>query len=69
MESFLDEARAVIEKLTEASRAMDEALNSFFEGLDVGMLEDYSSFGHIEIPKRDALLRSGGPSSSPKLEK
>lgn len=57
---FLDEARVIAEKPTEAYWAVKEALNSFFESVDVGMLE---------IPKRDALSGSGRPSLSLKIEK
>lgn len=69
MEANLDEARVVEEKPTDASRAVDDSLNSFIEGVDVGILEDYSGFGHLEIPKKFVQPGSGGPSSSSKLEK
>nr|XP_016491490.1 PREDICTED: uncharacterized protein LOC107811132 [Nicotiana tabacum] len=65
----LNEAQAVEEKPIDMSRAIDEALNSFFEGVVFGMLEDYSGFGHREIPKRVVQLGLGEPSSSSKLEK
>lgn len=42
LEATFNEARVTDENPIDASRAVDEALNSFFEVVDVGMLEDYS---------------------------
>lgn len=53
--------------MTEVSRAADEARNLFFEGINVGLLEDYYCFGHLLIPKRDVLTGSSGSSLIPKL--
>lgn len=50
-DSLFDEAQAMKEKSTEASQAADEALNMFFEGMDIGALEDYSGLGHQETLK------------------
>lgn len=60
MEAILNETRGTEEKPTEISRSMDDAINSFFEGVDVDMLEDYSGFGHLEIQKRVVQLELGG---------
>lgn len=68
IETALNEARAAEERLTNTSRAMDEALNSFFQGVDVGILEDYFGFGYLEIPKRVVKPGSGESGSSLKLE-
>lgn len=54
---LFDEAHAVIEKLTEASRVVGKALYLFFEVMDVGALEDYFGFGHLKIPRKDVLPR------------
>ncbi|XP_075103577.1 uncharacterized protein LOC142178147 [Nicotiana tabacum] len=37
--------------------------------MDVGALEDYTSFGHLVIPRKDVLPELGGSSSRPKLVK
>lgn len=58
--SLFDVAQAIKENQTETSRAADKVLNLFFEGMDVGALEDYSGFGHREIPKKDVMPESGG---------
>lgn len=52
-----------------ASQAADEALNLFFDGMDIDALEDYSSFGHLELLIRDVLPGSSGLSSSQKIVK
>lgn len=69
MDAILDKARVTEEKPTKASQAVDEAINSFFEGVDVDMLEDYSSFGHLGISKRVMQPGECGLSSSSKLQK
>lgn len=56
-------------KLTEASRAVEKSHQFVFEGIDIGVLENYSSFGHMMIPKKGCAAMSGGSSSSPKLFK
>lgn len=68
-EATLNEGRATEEKPTEMSRAVDNAINLFFQGVAVDMLEDYSWFGHLEISKRVVQPESSGPSPSSKLEK
>lgn len=45
----------------------DEALNIFFGGMDMGIFEDYSRLGLLEVPKKDISLEVGEPSSSSKL--
>lgn len=52
IKSLVDEAQAIKKKQNKTSRAADEALNLFFEGMDIGELEDYSGFGHLDIPKK-----------------
>lgn len=39
----------------------------FFEGMEIGALDEYSGFGDLKIPRKDVQLESGEPSSSPKL--
>ncbi|XP_070055211.1 uncharacterized protein [Nicotiana tomentosiformis] len=41
-ESLFDEAQAVKKKSNEMARAAEEALNMLFDGVDMGVLEDYS---------------------------
>lgn len=48
---------------------MDEALNLFFQGINVSVLEDYSDFDYLEIPKRVTQQGPSGLSYSPKLDK
>nr|XP_033510045.1 uncharacterized protein LOC117274790 [Nicotiana tomentosiformis] len=61
---FFDEAQNVTEKTNETAWAA--YLNMFFDGVDMGPLEDYSGFGHLEILKKDLSSEAGEPSLSPK---
>lgn len=65
----INEARAAEGILIEVCRAVDMALNSLFEGVDIGMLEDYSRFGNLEILKRVVQPSTCVSSLCPKLEK
>lgn len=47
----------------------DDALNTFFDGMDMAALEDFYRLGHLEVPKRDVPLGEGEPRSSPKRVK
>lgn len=69
MKATLNEGRAIEEKPAKTSWAVDDASNSFFEGVDIGVLEDYSRFDHLEIPKKVVKSESGGASPSSNLEK
>lgn len=69
MEANFNEGRPTKEKPTETSWAVDDAINSFFEGVDICILEEYSGFGHLEFPKKVVQPESGGLSPSSKLEK
>lgn len=64
---IFDEAQADKEKSNEMTRGADEALNIFFDSVEMGALEDYYGFGQLGIPRKDLSLRAGEPSSSSKL--
>ncbi|XP_070042825.1 protein gar2-like [Nicotiana tomentosiformis] len=68
-ESMLEEAQAGKEKSSEGVHGPDDPLHSFFDGVDMSILEDFSGRGDVEIPKKDVPLETGRPSSSPKFVK
>lgn len=47
----------------------DDALNTFFDAMDMVVLEDFSGLGHLEVPKIDVPLGAVEPSSILKLVK
>lgn len=55
------------EKSNEKTRGIDDALNMFFDGMDMRALEDYFGLGHLEVRKKDVPSGAGESSLSPKL--
>lgn len=45
----------------------DDSLNTFFNGMDMSTLKNFSVLGHLGVPKKNVPSGAGKPSSSPKL--
>lgn len=52
-ESMLKEAQDDKEKSNEMTLGPDDSINTFFDGMYMSTLEDFSKLGHVEVPKKD----------------
>lgn len=56
---MFEEAQAENEKSNEMAPGPDDALNMFFDDMDMTILEDYFGHGHLEVPKKDLPSGAG----------
>lgn len=64
---MLKEAREGNERSNKGTHGADDPLWYFFDSVDSSVLEDFSGFGDLEVPRKDLSSEVGGTSSSPKL--
>lgn len=67
--SMFERTQADKEKSNKMTSGPNDALNTFFNGMDMTVLEDFSRLGLLEVPKKDVPSGAGEPRSSLKLVK